>query len=81
MKTNTSYKKPLYERFGVMAMALLTIFGLSSLGADTNSRIVARQVVLAPAFNFLQVSERENETSRIPVRFDIGLHSPTTSGH
>ena len=81
MKTNISYKRPLYERLGLFAVALLTVFGLSSLGADMPSKTVARQVVLTPSFNFLQVSERENETARIPVRFDIGLHSPTTSGH
>ena len=81
MKIKSSHKRSLYERLGVFAVALLTVFGLSSLGADIPSKTAARQVVLTPSFNFLQISERENETARIPVRFDIGLHSPTTSGH
>jgi hypothetical protein len=66
-------------RIGVLALAAITIFGMTSLGREHTARTDAT----APhsmASIFTHSTERENETTRMPVRFDDGLRNPTTGG-
>lgn len=66
-------------RAGAIALAAITMFGMTELGRHSVSRIettAARNV----AQIFQHAMEKENETTRMPVRFDDGLRAPTIGG-
>ena len=67
-----------HERAGAFIMAALTLLGSAAIAKV--SRNFYKEVTTNPAFAFSQLTERENETGRIPVRFDIGIHNPTNGG-
>lgn len=67
-----------HERIGSLMLAVMTLAGLVTI--TRANRSIIKEVVPTPALVLSQISERENETARIPVRFDIGIHSPTTGG-
>ncbi|MEO6513507.1 MAG: hypothetical protein ABIR37_02345 [Candidatus Saccharimonadales bacterium] len=65
-------------RMGAVALAMITLFGMTELGRHGNNRVettAARNV----AQIFQHAMEKENETTRMPVRFDEGLRAPTIS--
>lgn len=66
-------------RVGAVALAMITLFGMTELGRHGSSRIEA-----TGARNMAQIfqhaMEKENETTRMPVRFDDGLRAPTIGG-
>ncbi len=66
------------ERIGSLILAVMTLVGLAII--TKANRNIAKEGLPTPAFVLNQISERENETARIPVRFDIGIHSPTIGG-
>jgi hypothetical protein len=66
------------ERFGAVSLALVTMLGAVSMAKV--SRNFFKEVTTNPAFAFSQVSERENETGRIPVRFDNIITSQSHGG-
>lgn len=66
-------------RAGAIALAMVTLFGMTEMGR----RAQLRTEVTAPrdtAAIFSHTLEKENETTRMPVRFDEGLRAPTISG-
>lgn len=67
-----------HERIGSLVLALVTLMGTATVARVNRS--FYKEVTTNPAFAFSQITERENETARIPVRFDIGIHRPTTGG-
>ena len=66
-------------RAGAIALALITLFGMTELGRHGTGRVET-----TPARNVAQIfqhaMEKENETTRMPVRFDDGLRAPTIGG-
>lgn len=77
-KQKTVMVRASHERIGAFALAFMTIFG-TSMVAKVNHNFT-KEVINNPSFAFSQITERENETARIPVRYDMGLHLPTNSG-
>jgi hypothetical protein len=67
-----------HERAGALALAAMTILGSAAVAKV--SRNFYKEVTTNPAFAFSQITERENETGRIPVRFDIGINNPSKGG-
>ena len=71
-------RRAAHERIGAVGLALVTLAGVATIAKE--GRTFAREVNVNPAVVFNQISERENETARIPVRFDIGIHTPAIGG-
>lgn len=66
-------------RMGAIALAVITLFGMTELGRHSATRTestAARNM----AQIFQHAMEKENETTRMPVRFDDGLRAPTIGG-
>jgi hypothetical protein len=66
-------------RAGAIALALVTLFGMTEMGRRAQLRAEA----IIPhdmAAVFSHTLEKENETTRMPVRFDDGLRAPTIGG-
>jgi putative IMPACT (imprinted ancient) family translation regulator len=75
----TSNSRSQAVRMGALALAVLTMFGMTELGRHGTSRTEttgARSVAQV----FQHAMEKENETTRMPVRFDDGLRAPTIGG-
>lgn len=77
-KQKNLYIRQKHERIGAMALALVTLTGMATV--TRVNRSFYKEVTTNPDFAFSQITERGNETARIPVRFDVGIHSPTTGG-
>jgi hypothetical protein len=77
-ETNTNTRSNAV-RMGAVALAMITLFGMTELGRHGNGR-----VEVTGARNMAQIfqhaMEKENETTRMPVRFDDGLRAPTIGG-
>ncbi len=71
-------RRATHERIGALALAVVTLIGLASVSKDAKG--FYREVVTNPSFAFNQLTERENETARIPVKFDIGIRRATIGG-
>ena len=71
-------RRATHERIGALALAIVTLMGLASLSKDAKGYY--REVVTNPSFAFNQLTERENETARMPVRFDVGIRKVTIGG-
>ena len=67
-----------HERLGAVVMAAITLLGSAAIAKV--SRNFYKEVTTNPAFAFSQITERENETGRIPVRYDIGINNPLKGG-
>lgn len=67
-----------HQRVGALLLAVMTLLGSSAV--TKVNRSFYREVTVNPAFAFSQITERENETARITVRYDIGIHSPISGG-
>ena len=67
-----------FERFGALVLAVATIFSMLELGHDHTTQLAKRDVVFQSrtALN----SAAENETVRMPVKFDDGLRAVATTG-
>ena len=81
MLKRISKKQLLHERrqkYGLLSVVLMTILGSATI-AKVN-RSFYREVTTNPDFAFSQITERENETARIPVSFDKVLHRPYSVG-
>jgi hypothetical protein len=76
-----NHERSAAERVGAAALALVTVFSMTSLGREDMSRL--RAVVL-PAVAFSIVIDHalagESEVERMPVTLDKGIQTPTTSG-
>jgi len=66
------------HRLGIASIAFMTLLGSATI-AKVN-RSFYREVTTNPDFAFSQITERENETSRIPVSFDNVLHRQYSAG-
>lgn len=67
-----------HERVGAVVLLVATLLGVISISHE--SRNVLKQVALRPAVSIITNSGRENETARMPVRYDDVLKLQTTSG-
>jgi hypothetical protein len=60
-------------------LAVATIVGMLQLGRQEVTR---RSAVVSVASSFAsRAIEKENETERMPIRFDDGLRAPTVGGY
>jgi hypothetical protein len=66
-------------RAGAIALAMITLFGMTELGRHGSNRIETTPVRNVAQI-FQHAMEKENETTRMPVRFDDGLRAPTIGG-
>ena len=66
-------------RLGAIVLAAITMFGMTELGRHQLVRLES-----TAAHNVASILshtlEKENETTRMPVRFEDGLRSPTIGG-
>lgn len=65
------------SRFGAVALTALTLFGVADLGHEHGQQ-VRREITLVPHYSL--ASAAENETVRMPIKFDDGLRAPATAG-
>ncbi|HET9173710.1 MAG TPA: hypothetical protein VFN56_00335 [Candidatus Saccharimonadales bacterium] len=71
------------ERAMHQRIAASVVVGALLLAAATvehEARNYLREAITRPAYAALTAMERENETARMPVRFDEGLRLPTVGG-
>ena len=66
-------------RAGAIALAMVTLFGMTEMGRRAQLRVETLAARDTAAI-FSHTLEKENETTRMPVRFDEGLRAPTISG-
>lgn len=71
-------KRAFHQR--LTAGMLVGAIVLGALTVEHEARSYLREAISRPAYAALQNLERENETSRLPVRFDVGLRQPTIGG-
>jgi len=77
--TNENHTRHYAVRAGAIALAMVTLFGMTEMGRRAQLRIEAVTPHDSSAV-FSHTLEKENETTRMPVRFDDGLRAPTISG-
>ncbi|HVC36593.1 MAG TPA: hypothetical protein VNE40_04115 [Candidatus Dormibacteraeota bacterium] len=81
-QSKESLGQSIADQVGAFVLAGATLF--SMVAASKHGPVQAREIVLQQPTNVFQhvsdITERENETARIPVKFDDGLRLPTTSG-
>lgn len=78
-KLQKTHKRSHPVRMAVIGLAAVTLFSMTELGrhAALKTEAVMQQNMSAILSHTL---EKENETTRMPVRFDDGLRAATTSG-
>jgi hypothetical protein len=72
----TTHTRSNAVRAGAVALAMITLFGMTELGRHGANRTESTGARNAAQI-FQHAMEKENETTRMPVRFDDGLRAPT----
>jgi hypothetical protein len=67
-----------FERYGALLLTVATLFGSAQLGHDHTAQLAKKDVVFQSRVSLN--SAAENETVRMPVKFDDGLRATATMG-
>ncbi|HEX7368174.1 MAG TPA: hypothetical protein VF261_00775 [Candidatus Saccharimonadales bacterium] len=68
-----------FQRFGVLVLAVLTLFSVTELGAHSAQKQLARNDIV-PQPNVVLNPAEKNETVRMPVKMDDGIRAVATAG-
>lgn len=68
----------IHERVGAAMLLSAILLGVTTVSHD--ARNVLRQIAIKPAVAIISNTGRENETARMPVRYDDVLKLQTISG-
>jgi hypothetical protein len=81
-RLQAEHKRAMHERAGAIVLAIATLFGMATV--DHQSRGFLREATARTNYAFnsntSNNSGRENETTRMPVKYDDVLRWQTSSG-